>query len=201
MWRIQSPSPENSRDSQYVALPLTSNTDPEIVQVILRHNSQDVAGRLATMNETARDLANYLTNPNNSIAVIPYQDNMGTFNNLMTLRFTSTEDAMLFYDRLKLSKGPMIGTTFTVAFPCAAVGDISENVVGAKIEDTKFVRINIGLEPLSELKRVFDEALSGDTDLVAQEGVQKKKRNNRNKNKNRRINKKMEREQGQWFID
>jgi cystathionine beta-lyase/cystathionine gamma-synthase len=129
------------------------------------------------MNETARDLANYLTNPNNSITVIPYQDNMGTFNNLMTLRFTSTEDAMLFYDRLKLSKGPTIGTTFSVAFPCAAVGDI----LGKRCRDEngghKVCADHIGLEPLSELKRIFDEALVGDTDLVAQEGVQKKKRN------------------------
>jgi hypothetical protein len=132
-----------------------------MVQVVLKNNSQEAAGQLSTMNETAKELAKHLTQQKRIAAVLPYHNSMGPCGNLMNLRFKTTNDAALFYDQLELSKGPMVGTNDSVAFPCAGRGYSSENAPETNIQDAKYVRVSVGTEPLSNLKEIFGKAMQG----------------------------------------
>ena len=71
-----------------------------------------------------------------------------------------------FYDRLECVKGPSFGVDFTVVCPYFYLAHYelvqdksSNNLLDRLVIDRNLIRISVGREPISELIKVFDDAL------------------------------------------
>ena len=58
----------------------------------------------------------------------------GKYGNVVSIKFDVREDAVNFYDALKLAKGPMVGTDFSVAFAQEQVRDCATTVRSGVID-------------------------------------------------------------------
>jgi cystathionine gamma-synthase len=72
-----------------------------------------------------------------------------------------------YFDRLRLPKGPSLGTDFTLAMPYVYLAhyNLLKSGEGRKLLrdngiDTELLRISVGLEDVSEIINVFEEALN-----------------------------------------
>ena len=84
----------------------------------------------------------------------------GGYGGLFSLVFYSEKDAAQFFDALQVSKGPSLGTNFTLACPYTILAHFNElewaSEYGVKKE---LVRVSIGLEDVNVLLNIFRNAL------------------------------------------
>jgi len=89
----------------------------------------------------------------------------GGFGGLFSLAFASPRAAEAFYDALACAKGPSLGTNFTLACPYTILAHYAELDWAAQYGvPGSLVRISVGLEDASWLRRVFADALKAAED-------------------------------------
>ena len=93
-------------------------------------------------------------------------DEEGGYGGLFSLEFHKLEQAKVFFDELKLSEGPSLGTNSTLACPCTVLAhfDNLEEVGKYHIAES-LVRVSIGLENLDNLSKVFQTAINKALDI------------------------------------
>lgn len=86
----------------------------------------------------------------------------GGFGGLLSLVLRNAEvNAPRFYDRLRVSKGPSLGTNFTLACPYTLLAHFNElDAVEAHGVSRWLIRLSVGLEPAEDLIARFEEAFS-----------------------------------------
>ncbi|MEM1158637.1 MAG: PLP-dependent transferase [Verrucomicrobiota bacterium] len=142
--------------------------------VVLEANSQDYPERMAQMNQTTESLADFLQQ-HPKVARVHYpklQDNAcyeairkegGGYGGLLSIELLNPEtNAPAFYDKLRLNKGPTLGTNFSLACPYTLLAHYDELEWAESCGVSRWlIRISIGLEPESEIISRFTEALDG----------------------------------------
>ncbi|KAG7813654.1 hypothetical protein KL921_001200 [Ogataea angusta] len=84
----------------------------------------------------------------------------GGYGGLMSIVFKEQTDAVCFFNNVKLSKGPSLGTNFTLICPYSILAHYQElDVIEQWGVDRNLVRLSIGLEPTQELLATLKEAL------------------------------------------
>ncbi|KAJ3195722.1 hypothetical protein HK101_011234 [Irineochytrium annulatum] len=118
--------------------------------LFLERNSRTFVQRIQTINANALMLANLLSSHKN-----------GGYGGLLSVIFQTESDAADFYDKLHVAKGPSLGTNFTLASPYTILAHYGElewaSTYGV---ERRLIRISVGLEPETELKRLITDALS-----------------------------------------
>lgn len=139
---------------------------------VLLQNCLDFPTRVHQASSTALAIANFLTTYD-SISHVnyptmvasktlyeQYRRTNGGYGSLISIVFKSPDMAIQFYDAIDLCKGPSFGTNFTLVLPYSQLAhafelDWAESQGMAK----HIIRISVGLEDESGLKRKFDKAL------------------------------------------
>ncbi|ODV96895.1 hypothetical protein PACTADRAFT_74498 [Pachysolen tannophilus NRRL Y-2460] len=84
----------------------------------------------------------------------------GGYGGLISIVFANENDARCFFNEVKLSKGPSLGTNFTLCSPYVILAYFQElDEVEKWGIDRNLIRISIGLEDRSELIDTFQKAL------------------------------------------
>ncbi|KAH3900046.1 related to Cystathionine gamma-synthase [Saccharomycodes ludwigii] len=84
----------------------------------------------------------------------------GGYGEVFSLVFFEYERAILFFDNLKLCKGPSLGTNFTLSCPYAIIAHYAELEEVAKYGvDKSLVRVSVGLESPEYLRDLFQYAI------------------------------------------
>ncbi|KAH3660003.1 hypothetical protein OGAPHI_007208 [Ogataea philodendri] len=84
----------------------------------------------------------------------------GGYGGLMSIVFKDQADAVCFFNNVKLSKGPSLGTNFTLICPYSILAHYQElDEIEQWGVDRNLVRLSIGLEPTQELLETLKEAL------------------------------------------
>ncbi|MBX3177516.1 MAG: PLP-dependent transferase [Candidatus Hydrogenedentes bacterium] len=142
--------------------------------VVLEHNSRVFEERVRAMNATAEQLCDWL-------AAQPAVDRVyypkftiraaydrirradGGYGGLFSLLLKHPEaSAPIFYDRLRISKGPSLGNDFSMACPYTLLAHFDELEWAESHGVSRWlVRVSIGLEPTDDLIARFAEALDG----------------------------------------
>ena len=66
----------------------------------------------------------------------------------------------MFYDYLHISKGPSLGTNFTLVCPYTLLAHFDEiDFASSYGVDANLIRVSVGLEDYCDLKSIFSEAL------------------------------------------
>ena len=144
--------------------------------VVLHKNSKDYEKIMPKINSNADELATWLDDeyagedgPLEKV-FYPSLTNKETFDaikvdgagrgGLMTLQFKDREQAKHFLRNLKLTKGPSLGTKYTIVCPYTLLAhkDELDTVRGFGMED-HLIRISVGIEELAQLKEAVSEAL------------------------------------------
>lgn len=140
--------------------------------IFLERNSRDFVRRSRVMNDNAlavlklfeeSPLIDKIFYP----AVAPSKANYdavkkpeGGYGGLMSIIFNDPTDAVCFFNTVRLSKGPSLGTNFTLVCPYAILAHYQELDKVAKWGvDRNLVRLSIGMEPQSQLIGLLKEAL------------------------------------------
>ncbi|CDR38998.1 CYFA0S02e10330g1_1 [Cyberlindnera fabianii] len=85
----------------------------------------------------------------------------GGYGGLMSVVFHKPAQAKVFFDELQLSKGPSLGTNFTLVCPYSILAHYQELDEIAKWGvDRNLVRLSIGLEEKDELLKTMNQALN-----------------------------------------
>ena len=140
--------------------------------VVLEKNSRDYENRVARINESGRSLAMYLAD-HDQVDAVYYPElshkaeysaiarEGGGYAGLLSVVFQDEANtAPRFYDRLKVSKGPSLGTNFTLACPYTLLAHYTELDWAESCGlSPHLVRIGVGLEDLDELIKRFETAL------------------------------------------
>jgi len=93
------------------------------------------------------------------------------YGHLFSLTFTHLVAARAFYDALGCEKGPSIGTNFTLASPFVLLAHYTELEWARSYGvDPNLVRVSVGLEDASVIRRWFDKALEAARKAVEEEG-------------------------------
>lgn len=92
--------------------------------------------------------------------VDPDDGKVGGYGGLFSLTFTSGEASEAFFDSLPCSKGPSLGTNFTLACPFTILAHFAELDWAAQYGvEAGLVRISVGMEDIDELLVSFEKAL------------------------------------------
>lgn len=153
--------------------------------IYMERNSRDFRPRVATINNNAYQLTEYLrsrsladpSSPPGSVVKEVYYPRYSTpenyaacqrfpttgkggFGGLFCLFFTSDAASRAFYDNLHCAKGPSLGTVFTLASPYAILAHYYElewaNEYGV---ESGLVRVSVGLEDYPYLENMFKVAV------------------------------------------
>jgi cystathionine gamma-synthase len=82
------------------------------------------------------------------------------YGGLFSLVLKSDEDAVKFYDRLEIHKGPSLGTNFTLACPYTILAHYFELDWAMNYSVPKrLIRVSVGLENSDWLVKIFKETL------------------------------------------
>lgn len=85
----------------------------------------------------------------------------GGYGGLLSFVLKSPKKVPKVYDALQLCKGPSFGTSFTLVCPYVMLAHYTElDWAEACGVAPHLLRVSCGLEPISDLKRAFDEALA-----------------------------------------
>lgn len=85
----------------------------------------------------------------------------GGYGGLISMVFYKPEAARVFFNEISLSKGPSLGTNFTLACPYAVLAHYQElDEVENWGVDRNLVRISVGLEEKDDLLNVLQQALN-----------------------------------------
>jgi cystathionine gamma-synthase len=69
-------------------------------------------------------------------------------------------DEKAFYDALEVSKGPSLGTNFTISCPYTLLAHYTElDWAESNGVDRRLIRVSVGLEDFEDLKDRFERAL------------------------------------------
>ncbi|AOA62467.1 Cystathionine gamma-synthase [Komagataella phaffii CBS 7435] len=140
--------------------------------IYMERNSRDFETRSDKVNRNAEAVVNYLSN-SSLIKEIYYpslsgskehydkiKTPLGGYGGLLSLVFIEAERAKCFFNSLKLSKGPSLGTNFTLACPYSILAHFQElDEIEKWGVDRNLIRISIGLEPELQLLAILKEAL------------------------------------------
>ncbi|GAV52723.1 hypothetical protein ZYGR_0AG07140 [Zygosaccharomyces rouxii] len=145
--------------------------------VVLEENSRDFEERTICANKNTETLLNELLLPleGNEFKKIYYpsvssketfanyetvRNKKGGYGCLFSMSFFDEKDALIFYDSLKVFKGPSNGTNFTLACPYVHLAHHSElEKVSEFGVDPNFIRVSVGLENIKWLIDVFSNAI------------------------------------------
>ncbi|RPB03758.1 PLP-dependent transferase [Choiromyces venosus 120613-1] len=140
--------------------------------LFLERNSRDFVSRIERINKNAEAVADLLKSHPRIKQVYhpkysptrPFYDNCrspsGGYGGLLSVTFYTIQDAIEFFDTLEISKGPSLGTNFTLASPYTLLAHYGELdwAAGYGVEDN-LVRVSVGLEETGELVERFKTAL------------------------------------------
>ena len=142
--------------------------------VVLEQNSRDFEARVDQSNRTAEALCEWMAEQPAVAQVFYPKFTMpeaygrvmrpgGGYGSLFSIVLhNGAVNAPLFYDRLRVSKGPSLGNNFTLACPYTLLAHFEELDWAESHGVSRYlVRVSIGLEPLTDLKARFAEALAG----------------------------------------
>lgn len=140
--------------------------------IYLERNSRDFAKRSHVMNENAEAVADLFESCDliekifypKSVKSRKHYDAVkkakGGYGSLMSIVFKESADAVCFFNTINLSKGPSLGTNFTLVCPYAILAHFQElDEVEKWGVDRNLVRMSIGMEPKEDLVEKFTEAL------------------------------------------
>ncbi|KAL5361874.1 pyridoxal phosphate-dependent transferase [Aspergillus floccosus] len=140
--------------------------------VFLERNSRDFVSRIAKINSTTEAITAMLKesplvknvyypkyNPSKELYEA-FRTPDGGYGGLFSVTFDSTAQAVAFFDRLEVLKGPSLGTNFTLSCPYTLLAHYNElDWAGSFGVEFDLVRISVGLEDISDLRSRFEEAL------------------------------------------
>lgn len=142
--------------------------------IVLERNSRDFEARVFQSNATAEALCDWLAEQPVVASVFYPKFTMkaafdevlrpgGGFGSLFSVVLhNGPVNAPLFYDRLRICKGPSLGNNFSLACPYTLLAHFEELDWAESHGVSRWlVRVSIGLEPLADLKVRFAEALDG----------------------------------------
>lgn len=142
--------------------------------IYLERNSRDFQGRSQIMNKNAEEVLKLfqssplisqifypsVTSPESKKHYDAVKREKGGYGALMSIIFKDQTDAVCFFNTIKLSKGPSLGTNFTLVSPYAILAHFKELDEVAKWGvDPNLVRLSIGMEKTSDLIAALKEAL------------------------------------------
>jgi cystathionine gamma-synthase len=157
--------------------------------IYMERNSRDFRRRVATINDNAYALTEYLrsrslvdetatdadrsgrvikevyyprySSPENYAAMQRFPTTgKGGFGGLFSLFFTSDAASTAFYDNLHCAKGPSLGTVFTLASPYAILAHYYElEWAQGYGVEANLVRVSVGLEDYEYLEEIFRAAV------------------------------------------
>ena len=157
--------------------------------VFLERNSRDFIGRIHRINVNAEAVCETLQNSphgnssqNSTLILVKrvfypkcnpsrpnydaYRTPEGGYGGLLSAVFQSEADAIKFYDAIETSKGPSLGTNFTLTSPYTILAHYTELEWAAKFGvERSLVRISVGLEEKDTLVNIFTKALGAIDDL------------------------------------
>jgi cystathionine gamma-synthase len=151
--------------------------------IFLERNSRDFVTRIKRIDENASLVTQYLFNqskvPDSVIKRIWYpkwetselydecrvragpRRQAGGHGGLFSVTFHTTAASQAFFDALECSKGPSLGTNFTLACPYTILAHYTELEWAREWGvDSALVRISIGLEKAEALLGMFQAALA-----------------------------------------
>lgn len=140
--------------------------------IYLERNSRDFADRSHQINITAEAVVDLLRNsdlvskmyypkyaesrPNYDAIKYPN----GGYGGLFSIVFRDPSQAQVFFDSILVSKGPSLGTNFTLASPYTIVAHFAELDFAEKCGvDRNLIRVSVGLEDVDELLECFRHGL------------------------------------------
>jgi cystathionine gamma-synthase len=141
--------------------------------VVLEENSRDFAARVGQMNGNAAAMASFLRDhPAVERVYYPTIGGSSAYDRVrrpgggygMVLSFTLHEKNATpgVFDRLRVCKGPSLGTNFTLACPYTLLAHYNELDWAESCGVSRhLVRVSVGLENPDDLQRRFHEALTG----------------------------------------
>lgn len=84
----------------------------------------------------------------------------GCFGGLFSFVFKRNEDAIAFFDDVRIYKGPSLGTNFTLACPYTILAHYNELEFAEKCGVSRYlIRVSVGLEDVQALLSLFSDAL------------------------------------------
>lgn len=141
--------------------------------IALEYNSRTFIPRLQRINNTAMKLCAYLKS-HPYVAEVYYpqfripgayelvRQPDGGYGGLFSLLFKEAHQrAPIFYDTLRVSKGPSLGNNFSLACPYTLLAHYQELEWAESIGISRYlIRVSVGLEAFEELQERFDIALN-----------------------------------------
>ncbi|SCU94549.1 LAFA_0F22474g1_1 [Lachancea sp. 'fantastica'] len=146
--------------------------------IVLENNSRDFAERTVGTNENTKELIEKVLLPQegklfkkiyypslSSDETLRNYDAIrspeGGYGSMLSLTFNNEKDARMFYNKLKIFKGPSNGTNFTLACPYVHLAHHNELEGVSKFgADPNLVRVSVGLEDVKWLKETFADAIA-----------------------------------------
>ncbi len=143
--------------------------------IYLERNSRDFQTRSQKINITSEAVVKLFQKHSSSLIKTIYypkvndtrkyydqiKNEHGGYGGLISIVFYNPEVARVFFNELSLSKGPSLGTNFTLACPYAVLAHYQElDEVENWGVDRNLVRISIGLEEQQDLLDVLQHALN-----------------------------------------
>lgn len=153
------------------------NFEPELYwgedAIYLERNSRDFTQRSQKVNfNTAKILEIFQSSPLIDKIFYPslleskkYYDELktptGGYGGLFSLQFKDEADARCFFNEVKLSKGPSLGTNFTLVSPYLILLHFAElDEIEKWGVDRNLIRISVGLEDIDELSAIVKKGMS-----------------------------------------
>ena len=140
---------------------------------VLERNSRDVAGRVGRINAGAEKLCAHLYDHPAVVRVYypryvtrkEYESAARTdfgFGGLCSIEIRgAAANAPRVFDALRISKGPNLGTSFSLCCPYTILAHYNELVFAEECGISRYlIRVSVGTEDPAHLIRVFDDALS-----------------------------------------
>ena len=140
---------------------------------VLLTNSKDFPERVEAINANAKELASFLAE-RAEVARIYYPDRetvanyeqlrrpSGGYGGLISIVLRGgEEEARRFYDALRVSKGPSLGTNFTLACPYTLLAHYEELAWAESCGVSRnLIRIAVGMEAIDDLQARFEAAFA-----------------------------------------
>lgn len=167
----------NPRSRHYERLFASAHADHEELlwgpdAMVLEERSRDFEARVRRINRGAEALANYLRDhPAIETVYFPKFDKVGGYQSVRTegggygglisiLLHNASRNAPVFYDRLNVSKGPSLGTNYTLVCPYTLLAHYRELDWAESHGVSRWLlRISVGMEDIADLRARFGDAL------------------------------------------
>ncbi|MCH7989016.1 MAG: PLP-dependent transferase [Planctomycetes bacterium] len=141
--------------------------------VVLEQNSHDFAERMPLINRNAEALSDFLKT-HSQVAEVYYpkyqtpneynafrKPNGGYGGLLSILLKDAAETAPKFYDALRVSKGPNLGTNYSLVCPFTILAHYNELEFAESCGVSRYlIRISVGLEDPDDIVQRFGKALA-----------------------------------------